>query len=65
VFVADDVREQRREQGQNSNFFELGLVQELTHKLKLAAGVGAGMGEESPDVTSSLGVPWDFRDWGP
>jgi hypothetical protein len=39
VFVADAVREQRREQGRNSNLLELGVVQELTQKLKLVAGV--------------------------
>jgi hypothetical protein len=60
VFVADAVREQRREQGRNSNLLELGVVQELTQKLKLVAGVRAGIGEESPDVTSLPGVPWVF-----
>lgn len=56
ILVADAVREQLREEGANSNVVELGLRRQMTPLIVLALGIGAGIGEESPDVRITLGL---------
>jgi hypothetical protein len=54
LLVADGVREQDRNVGHHRNLLEVGLVQSAGDRLHLAAGVGAGIAEQSPDVIATL-----------
>ena len=56
ILVADFVREQEREEGANSNVVELGLRRQMTPLFVLSLGVGAGIGEESPDIRVTAGL---------
>ena len=56
ILVGDVLREQEREEGVESNIVELGVRRQITPLLILALGVGAGIGDESPDVRLTLGL---------
>jgi len=56
ILVADLLREQEREAGIESNILELGVRRQITPLLVLSLGVGAGIGDESPDFRVTAGV---------
>ena len=56
VLVADFVREQEMERKHEANIFEVGLRRQITPLTVIAAGVGAGVGDESPDFRALLGL---------
>jgi len=60
VFLADLVREQQDQEGLDSTILEAGLLHQLNDKVTLAAGIGAGLGEDSPDVRLTIGVQYSF-----
>jgi hypothetical protein len=60
VFLADLVREQQEQEGLDSTILEAGLLHQLNENFTLAAGVGAGIGEDSPDVRVTIGVQYSF-----
>jgi hypothetical protein len=60
VFLADLVREQQEQEGLDSTILEAGFLHQLNDKVTLAAGIGAGLGEDSPDVRITIGVQYSF-----
>jgi hypothetical protein len=60
ILVADFVREQERERGENSNIFEIGARWQVTPLSVISMGVGAGIGEESPRARVVLGFQKSF-----
>jgi hypothetical protein len=48
ILVADFVRDQQLEEGQDSNIVEIGLLQQLTPQVTVGFGLGAGIGDDSP-----------------
>ncbi len=61
TLVADFVRKQLDEHGENANIIELGIKHEFTDNFEAALGAGAGIGEESPDFTIHAGVEFKFN----
>jgi hypothetical protein len=55
LVVADIVREQELEEDKAINLLEAGLRWQMTPLTVLTAGVGAGFGEDSPDVRATIG----------
>lgn len=60
MFVADLVRLQDMMKNEESNFAEVGLRYATTPQSVLSAGVGFGIGDESPDVRLTLGFQFEF-----
>ena len=60
VFLADLVREQQEQEGLDSSILEAGVLHQLNDKVTLAAGVGAGIGEDSPELRITIGVQYSF-----
>jgi hypothetical protein len=60
VFLADLVREEQEQEGLDSTILEGGVLHQLNDKITLAAGVGAGIGEDSPDFRITVGVQFSF-----
>ncbi|MFN7141083.1 MAG: hypothetical protein ACK4UN_17270, partial [Limisphaerales bacterium] len=60
LIVADFVREQERERGENSNIVEVGIRRQITPLTLIAIGLGAGIGEESPDFRATAGFQKSF-----
>jgi hypothetical protein len=60
LLVADVLREEQREDDKESNVIEVGLRCQVTPRLVLTGGAGAGVGDESPDVVASLGLQRSF-----
>jgi hypothetical protein len=60
VFVADFVRARERDAGHDSNLFEAGVRVQLTPLFLVGAGLGAGVGEEAPDVRLTLSLQHSF-----
>jgi hypothetical protein len=60
VFLADLVREQQEQEGLDSTILEAGVLHQLNEKTTLAAGIGAGLGEDSPDVRITVGLQYSF-----
>jgi len=56
----DVVREMTLERGRRENLVELGIRHQLTPRAVFSAGVGAGVGDESPDVRGTLGFQYAF-----
>jgi hypothetical protein len=56
----DVVREVTLERGRRENLVELGIRHQLTPRAVFSAGVGAGFGDESPDVRGTLGFQFAF-----
>ncbi|MCC6696068.1 MAG: hypothetical protein IT365_10610 [Candidatus Hydrogenedentes bacterium] len=53
-------REQLEDSDENSNIVELGMKHECNETVAVALGVGAGIGEESPDFTVRAGISFRF-----
>ena len=60
VLVLDFVREQEKEEDQDSNLLEAGIRYQLTPLVVLTAGAAAGIGEDSPDFRTILGFQKSF-----
>lgn len=60
LLVADVAREWDEAEDVESNLVEVGVIQAINDKLKLAAGVGTGIGDESPHLTATVGLEYDF-----
>lgn len=60
IFVADYVREQEKERGATSNIVEVGLRRQLTPLKTVSLGLGAGIGNQSPDFRATLGYQQSF-----
>jgi hypothetical protein len=60
VVLADLIREQQEQERQDSTIIEAGLLRQLTDKLTLGAGLGFGLGEDSPDVRATVGFQYSF-----
>ncbi len=56
VLVADYVWEQRSRRDEDWHRLEAGLVYELSEHLRVAAGVGTGLGGDAPSVSGTVGV---------
>jgi hypothetical protein len=56
LLVADVVREQQSGRRMDTNLVEVGMVAMAGSRVELAAGIGAGIGEESPDFVAVLAV---------
>lgn len=60
VVIADFIREQEIERKKEANVFELGVRRQLTPLTLITAGVGAGVGDESPEFRAMLGFQKSF-----
>lgn len=60
LLVADVFGEWDQMHDEESNLIEVGVIQAINDKLKLGAGIGTGIGDESPHLTATLGVEYDF-----
>ena len=49
------LREQERQEGQDSTILKAGVLHQLNDAMTLSAGVGAGLGDDSPDVRLMFG----------
>ena len=58
--VVDVEREELEDSDENSNVVELGVKHECNESVAVALGVGAGLGEESPDFTAHAGISFRF-----
>ncbi|HEY0009071.1 MAG TPA: transporter [Tepidisphaeraceae bacterium] len=56
VFVADFIREQQDEEHQDSNIVEAGVIRSFGESVTAGFGVGTGIGDDSPNVLTSLSV---------
>lgn len=60
ILVADYVREEAETEDEAANIVEVGVRRQLTPLAVLSLGVGAGIGEESPDVRITAGYQRSF-----
>ncbi len=60
VFLADLVREQGEQDGRDSTLVEAGLLHQINEKLSIGAGIGFGLGDDSPDVRLTIGAQYQF-----
>lgn len=60
LFVADYVREERKEEDIEFNLIETGVRYQLTPLTVISGGLGFGIGDESPDVRAILGFQYTF-----
>lgn len=60
LFVGDLLREHTFTEDEELNLAEVGLRYALTPRMVISAGVGFGIGDESPDVRAALGVQYEF-----
>lgn len=60
MFVTDYVREQEREKEKTADILEAGVRYQLTPLTVLAAGAGAGIGEDSPEVRLTVAFQYAF-----
>jgi len=58
--VVDVEREQLEDSSENAIIVELGVKHEFNDTVAVALGVGAGIGEESPDFTARAGISFRF-----
>jgi hypothetical protein len=63
ILILDFVRQQERERNIDINLLEAGLRYQLTPLTVVAAGVGAGVGEDSPDLRVTVGFQHSFEGW--
>lgn len=63
ILILDYVREQEQENDREVNLAEAGLRYQITPLTVLSAGIGAGFGEDSPDVRITLGGQHTFSGW--
>lgn len=60
IFLADYVREQEKERDVTSNIVEIGLRYQKTPLTVFSLGLGAGIGNQSPDFRATLGYQQSF-----
>lgn len=60
IFLADYVRQQEKERSVTSNIVEVGLRYQKTPLTVLSVGLGAGIGNQSPDFRATLGLQRSF-----
>lgn len=60
LFVADFVREQEIGRKKEANIFEAGVRRQITPLSLIAFGLGAGVGDESPDFRATFGFQKSF-----
>ena len=60
MIVADFIREWEMESGKESNIFEVGARYQLEPLTVLSLGVGAGIGDDSPDFRVAFGFQLSF-----
>ena len=60
VVLADVVREQELEEGEDSTVLEAGVMRQLSEELTISAGLGFGLGEDSPDLRATVGFQYTF-----
>lgn len=60
LLIIDFVREEEKKENEEANIIEAGIRYQLTPLTLLAAGAGAGIEEESPDVRVALGFQHSF-----
>ncbi len=63
ILILDFVRRQEGERNEDINLLEAGLRYQLTPLTVVAAGVGAGVGEDSPDLRATIGFQHSFNGW--
>jgi hypothetical protein len=61
ILVADVVREQQQTRGQESNVVELGVLQGLGENAVFSFGLGAGVGDDSPNFRALVGFQWSMN----
>jgi hypothetical protein len=60
LLVADVARWQEMGEDEEVNLFEFGIRKALTPQTVFSAGVGFGVGDESPDARFTLGLQYEF-----
>jgi hypothetical protein len=60
IMIVDLVRREERKKHEESNLVELGLRRQITPLMVLTGGLGAGFGDESPDVQATAGFQYSF-----
>ncbi|WP_135467102.1 hypothetical protein [Crenalkalicoccus roseus] len=55
------LREEERRRGRESNLIEVGARHRVAEGFILSAGVGFGIGDDSPDARIILGIQRSFR----
>lgn len=60
IFLADYVRQQEKQRSMTSNIVEVGLRYQQTPLTVLSVGLGAGIGNQSPDFRATLGLQRSF-----
>lgn len=60
TLVLDVVRMQLEDHGENANIIEAGVKHSFNDNVEVALGAGAGLGEESPDLTVHAGIGFRF-----
>ncbi|MBX7255850.1 MAG: hypothetical protein K1Y02_05775 [Candidatus Hydrogenedentes bacterium] len=56
TLVADFIREELEENGEDSNMLEVGVKRQVNDSVEVAAGAGIGLGEDSPDFMVKAGI---------
>ena len=56
VFLADVFWERTTDEHESMQVVEVGLVQEIGEHVRIAGGIGVGLGDDSPDFTATIGV---------
>lgn len=60
VLVADYVHEQEREENETADIVELGVRRQITPRLVLSGGAGAGLNDDSPDWRVTIGFQYSI-----
>ena len=60
IFLTDYARQQEKERGVTSNLVEVGLRYQSTPLRVLSFGIGAGIGQQSPDFRATFGLQQSF-----
>jgi hypothetical protein len=60
LLILDFVREQQKKRNHESNIVEAGIRYQLTPLTVLSGGIGAGIGDDSPDFTATMAFQHSF-----
>jgi hypothetical protein len=60
MLLVDLVRELDGEEDAETNLIEIGIIHVLGEHLQLGVGIGAGIGDESPDLVGTVGLQYGF-----